>query len=92
MVLPKFYKMYKVLCFSNNNQTLTSAGIYMTWKYCFTHSKQGRGDLEKKQHAKKILELEKILRSDTDLQYKISLLVQVANIFFQRNMLALTVQ
>ena len=54
--------------------------------------KTGQGRSREKAACKKNLELEKILLSDTDLQYKISLLVQVANIFFQRNMLALTVQ
>lgn len=30
MDLQKFYKMYKVLCFSTTTETLTSAGIYAT--------------------------------------------------------------
>lgn len=30
MDLQKFYKMYKVLCFSTTTKTLTSAGIYVT--------------------------------------------------------------
>lgn len=50
------------------------------------HSLRGRRDLEKKQHAKKkkkkpTLELEQILLSDTDLQYKRSLRVQAAKGF-----------
>lgn len=53
MDLQKFYKLYKVLCFSTTTKTFTSAGIYATRKYCLTHSDRGRRDLEKKQHAKK---------------------------------------
>lgn len=30
MDLQKFYKMYKVLCFSTTTKTLTSASIYVT--------------------------------------------------------------
>lgn len=58
--------------------------------------KQGRRDLEKKQHAKRnkqkpTLELQKLLLSNTDLQYKISYLYGSQKVS-EIKMLALTVQ
>lgn len=86
MDLQKFYKMYKVLCFSTTTKTLTSAGN-MWHENIASLTQMGRRDLEKKQHAKKnhkTLELEQILLSDTDLQYKRSLLVQAAKGFWNQ--------
>lgn len=78
-VLHKFYKMYKVLCFSTTTKKPFKCRYVHDMKILlYSHSNGFKDRPSEKAACKKILGLERISPPDTDLQYKMNLVLQLA--------------
>lgn len=79
MVLHKLYKMYKVLGFSTTTKKPYKCRYGHDMKIVlYSHSNGFRDRPSEKAACKKILGLERISPPDTDLQYKMNLVLQLA--------------